>query len=850
MQSKAGSTVIRTEQYQYKNCPIPGGGYVTGFIFHPYEKDVFYIRTDIGGTYKFHRDEMRWESLIKHVTMEDLSETYPIALALDDNRPDKLYIMSGVNANPHGILSVSEDGGVTFARYQVPMHVHGNLNGRGTGFRLIVDKKDDQTLWFASQDSGLWKSADGGKTWQNIPAMKEQYLTLVGQTKDGSALFVGGAGVTTVQGEHMRGHSLYVSYDQGETFEKLWQPEDREEEGVKLAGRIAQRYVLDDEYLYVTYSVMGRNAYVYELGYSCDGGSVIGGKVVRYPLQSDGKIGFGEDITPDEGITTGESTTTGEGITLGEKVISGGRTNAFLEYGFSGISVVPKHPGWLVVSTISKEDGDCIYRSKDFGETWECILYDLEIGTMAFRTEYMKPKYNGNHNLIHWLTDIKVNPFDPNELWFNTGTGVFRSKNLTEEQVVFEDWSDGIEETVHLNVYGLPAGEVQVLDIVGDLGGFAFHDLNTPCDNSFADENGNRYITCINADYSEEDPSCFVVTPRGNWTGLTKGGLIITKDQGKTFRRLPMPYGISEELDEALHILETPNVNSGWVAMSPDCKNIVWSIAGFIELPVDRVLVSRDGGETFEKISVFDRQGQRKTTGGFKCFSDRVNSSLFYGFGDHFDFYVSEDGGKTFYEILPRLYAQKGKNVAFESEVLSAVTENKGSLMEMEQQSTKKSGEAEKKHPWQTWETLSDVDFSIIDTANKTEVRGNAGQEGSFYLALCEMGLWKMQYCKEEKTLDLVRLSKEGDTFYRMGLGPVSPEANYFDAQKAIYVAAVIEGEYGFYRTNDDGQTFVRINDANQMFGQPNSIDGDSRVYGRFYVATGSLGLVYGEPVG
>ena len=63
-------------------------------------------------------------------------------------------------------------------------------------------------------------------------------------------------------------------------------------------------------------------------------------------------------------------------------------------------------------------------------------------------------------------------------------------------------------------------------------------------------------------------------------------------------------------------------------------------------------------------------------------------------------------------------------------------------------------------------------------------------------------------------------------------------------------MAAVIEGEYGFYRTTDDGQTFVRINDANQMFGQPNSIDGDSRVYGRFYVATGSLGLVYGEPVG
>ena len=823
MQSKTEKTVAKTEKYVYRNCPIPGGGYVTGFIFHPYEKDVFYIRTDIGGTYKFHRDEMRWESLIKHVTMEDLSETYPIALALDDKQPDKLYIMSGVNANPQGIFSVSEDGGKSFTRYQAPMHVHGNLNGRGTGFRLIVDKKESQTLWFASQDSGLWKSPDGGKTWKSIPAMQEQYLTLVGQTKDGSALFVGGAGVTTAQGEHMRGHSLYVSYDQGETFEKLWQPEDREEEGVKLAGRIAQRYVMDEEYLYVTYSVMGRNAYVYELGYSCDGGSVIGGKVVRYPLQADGTIGVGEDITPGTDITPGED------IVLGVNATPSESFDVFLEYGFSGISIVPEHPGWLVVSTISKEDGDCIFRSKDYGKTWECILYDLKIGTMAFRTEYMKPKYNGNHNLIHWLTDIRVNPFDPNELWFNTGTGVFRSKNLTEEQVVFEDWSDGIEETVHLNVYGLPAGEVQVLDIVGDLGGFAFKDLNTPCDNSFADENGNRYITCINADYSDTNPSCFVVTPRGNWTGLTKGGLILTKDQGKTFRRLPMPFGINDELDDALHFLETPNVNSGWVAMSPDCKNIVWSIARFIELPVDRVLVSQDGGETFEKISVFDRQGQLKTIGGFKCFSDRVNNILFYGFGDHFDFYVSEDGGKTFQEIIPRI---NGKEV----DVNVGRSNTDPSLAR-----TKSQAKVE-------WEQLSDVDFSIIDTANKTEIRGNAGQEGSFYMALCEMGLWKMQYCKEEKTLDLVQLSKEGDIFYRMGLGPVSPETSYFDEKKAIYVAAVIDGEYGFYRSTDEGRSFVRINDTNQMFGQPNSIDGDSRVYGRFYVATGSLGLIYGEP--
>lgn len=34
------------------------------------------------------------------------------------------------------------------------------------------------------------------------------------------------------------------------------------------------------------------------------------------------------------------------------------------------------------------------------------------------------------------------------------------------------------------------------------------------------------------------------------------------------------------------------------------------------------------------------------------------------------------------------------------------------------------------------------------------------------------------------------------------------------------------------------------------MFGEINSIDGDCRVFGRFYLATGSNGVKYGEPIG
>ena len=778
---------MKQEKYIYRNLPIPGGGYVTGFIFGK-KQNTFYIRTDIGGAYRFEPESKRWISLIDHVTMEDLSETFPIALALDDKYPERLYIACGVNKERAGVIAISDDYGTSFSYYIL---IHGNLNGRGTGYRLIVDKKDSNRLFFASQQEGLWISKDRGAHWEKKDAFPENYLTLVGQSEDGNALFVGCAGITTKCGNNLRGHSMYVSYDNGESFEKLWQPQDGEIEGVKLAGLVAQRYALDEKYLYVTFSVMGRNAYVMENGYSCDGGSVIGGKVVRYPIvKTEVGVRFeeGEEITPG-----GEQKRTD----LQEQ------NTGILEYGFSGIDTAFSKPGIVICSTISKEDGDCIFRSFDYGQTWELILYDLEVGKLDFRASYMKPCYNGGHSLIHWMTDLKINPFDEKEAWFNTGTGVFRTENLLDEkEVVFSDWCDGLEETVHLNLYSPPKGNVKLIDILGDLGGFAFRQLDKPCDNSFDDKEGNRYITCINADYSDENPDYVVVTPRGNWKGKTKGGLIVSKDQCSTFDRLPMPFGISARLDEALHRIEQPNVNSGWVAVSPDCQKIVWSVAENINLPVDMVIVSQNGGVSFEQVQVYDLNGSRKEQGGFKVFSDRMDSNIFYGFGDHSDFYISFDGGQIF----------RQRELPSEAH-------------------------------------FPEVEFSLIDCANKTEVRGETGKQGVFYMALKEHGLWKLHYDAIKDDISVIKLSKENDIFYRMGLGVIRPGGNYYKEDKTIYTSAVIDGVYGFYRSVDDGKTFVRLNEANQMYGEINSMEGDSQVYGRFYLATGSRGVLYGEPI-
>lgn len=765
---------MKQVKYRYKNLPVPGGGYVTGFVFHNKCKDVMYIRTDIGGTYRYNFQTKRFESLTDHVGMNDLSETFPIAIGLCESKPDYFYVIGGMDRVDWSVLAISKDKGQTFEVKKLPFPAHGNWNGRGTGLRLSVDEEDPSKLVFASPRNGLYVSDDFGDTWKKKNVGGEEHLTMVFHRPKTNTYVVGTAGVTTRESETMRGASLYISYDNCETFEKMPQPHNEVIDKSRMSGFVAHRFDYDGKHLFITMNNTGEYSYIVDVGYSCDCGQVMGGRLLRYTFNEDGRISDYEDIAPNKDYKS-------------------------MRYGYGGVSSSHLTHGLMALSTITRDEGDIIYRSYDYGTTWEPVLEGLRVGKIEFHTPYMKPCYNGNDSLIHWQSDIKINPFNDDDVWFNTGTGVFGSESFTAKVPVFSDRTEGIEETVHLNVYAPTGGEVKAIDIIGDLGGFAFTDLDKPCENSFADSEGNRYITCINADYSDTKPENVIATPRGNWRGKTKGGLIVSEDQCKNFRRIDLPFGINDELDKHFHDIERPNVNSGWVAMSEDANSYVWTIADGIDLPARMVIQSNDRGYTWNLCRFIDKDGKDYKEGSMKVFSDRVNPKIFYGFSDNARIFVSLDAGKTFVEK-------------------------------------------------ETEKQLSDIHFGRIDFANKTEIRGESGKEGVFYVASGKKGLWKMKYDANKDTVSFERLTKEGDVVHRVGLGLIAEGADYFTSNKALYVCATIDGQYGFFRSFDDGKTFELCNDAKHQYGEIISVDADKRTFGRFYLATGSHGVIYGEP--
>jgi len=78
-----------------------------------------------------------------------------------------------------------------------------------------------------------------------------------------------------------------------------------------------------------------------------------------------------------------------------------------------------------------------------------------------------------------------------------------------------------------------------------------------------------------------------------------------------------------------------------------------------------------------------------------------------------------------------------------------------------------------------------------------------------------------------------------------LGFGKAAPGRNY----PALYLAGKVDQLQAIFRSNDAGQTWVRINDDQHQFGWINHVTGDPRIYGRVYFGTGGRGIIYGNPV-
>ena len=156
--------------YVWKNVAIGGGGYVTDVYCHPMRKDLVYIRTDVGGFYRWDAADSRWLPLTD-LFGRDRSNYYGgEALALDPTDPKVVYIAAGKYEWAAGTIFKSSDQGRTWKKLPVDLKMGGNEDHRWGGPRLVVSPRRPSVLLFGSRSEGLWRSADAGASWARVAA--------------------------------------------------------------------------------------------------------------------------------------------------------------------------------------------------------------------------------------------------------------------------------------------------------------------------------------------------------------------------------------------------------------------------------------------------------------------------------------------------------------------------------------------------------------------------------------------------------------------------------------------------------------------------------------------------------
>nr|HPN65382.1 hypothetical protein [Candidatus Goldiibacteriota bacterium] len=87
------SGAVFAEPYTWKSVQVGGGGFVTGFVFHPLEANLLYARTDMGGAYRWDNANTKWIPLTDSMTRNNADNMGILAMAVDPSDVNRVYML-------------------------------------------------------------------------------------------------------------------------------------------------------------------------------------------------------------------------------------------------------------------------------------------------------------------------------------------------------------------------------------------------------------------------------------------------------------------------------------------------------------------------------------------------------------------------------------------------------------------------------------------------------------------------------------------------------------------------------------------------------------------------------------
>lgn len=510
----------KTAPYRFQNVAIGAGGFITGFAAHPAERGLYYVRTDIGGAYRWNAAVKQWVPLQDWLPFRERNLLGVESLALDPTDPTKLYLAAGTYVNartPNGALLRSSDRGHHFEITRLPFKLGSNEDGRFAGERLQVDPNQPQTLLLGTREAGLWRSGNAGANWgrvQSFPALplNDDGLTFV--AFDPSSGPKGQPTPVIFVGVNDPIANLLRSDDAG----RSWKP--------VLGG---------PDGMFPNHGVFAADGTMY-LSYSDTPGpnGMTHGAVWAYVPRT----GQWRDVTP----------------------------QSAQGFGYGTFAVDPEHAGTLLASTMDRwHPGDTIFRSADAGAHWTSLKENAVRD--ASPAPYLKhTAANTEPPFGHWIGAVMIDPFDSAHVLYGTGETIWESHDAESQTTHWEAGAPGIEETANITLLS-PAlsgdAEPHLYTGMADIGCFRHDDLTrSPPGGAMKPE----FSDCDAIALAAGKPGEMVRVGR-SWTSGPPGPHgAVSHDDGKSWT----PFAS-----------EPPHAEQGGdAAISADGRLLLWAIRG------------------------------------------------------------------------------------------------------------------------------------------------------------------------------------------------------------------------------------------------------------------------------
>lgn len=435
----------QVDTYTFNSIRMGGGGFVSGIITCPTQKDLIYARTDVGGAYRWSEADQIWLPLHDWVSDNQWTLLGVESLAIDPQQPNRVYMSCGLYNNSPSTIIRSTDYGATFKLSNDAFpQINGNGMGRQNGERLVVDPNRSAVLFCGFRNGTLYKSPNFGANWSIV----ESFGTKTTANGNGvCAVAVDKASATPgnasqrifVAVSRTGSDNLFVSENGGTS----WNP---------VAGAInhymPQRMFVSNGILYVAYA-------------DKEGPHNPGkGAIMKYTIETETWTNISPSGLPIGGITQDASN---------PDILMATTINVY------------QMQHW----TTSTQWGDRMYRSTNGGASWTELFSTQKIQLSPIDT------WNTNISL-HWTGSIEIDPFNPERVFVTSGNGLFMTNKISDSNTAKSTWYfqvEGIEETVPFGIVSLPNN--RYVTVIGDYSGFV-HDGLTSVPRNFANGGGTN----------------------------------------------------------------------------------------------------------------------------------------------------------------------------------------------------------------------------------------------------------------------------------------------------------------------------------------------------------------------